>query len=77
MTVERLVQELDTDGWGKDSYSYSNPVALTLSLSGLYCLLYNSCDVILENSLLDQPIIPLLIFVFILITFLHGIVLIL
>ena len=75
MTVERLVQELDTDGWGKDSYSYSNPVALTLSLSGLYFLLYNSCDVILENSLLDQPIIPLLIFVFILINCLLDIIL--
>ena len=41
-----------------------------------YCLLYNSCDVSLENLELDQPIIPWLIFFFIVITCLLDIVMI-
>ena len=41
-----------------------------------YCLPYNLRDVRLENLELDQPIIPLLIFFFILITCLLNIVLI-
>ena len=39
-----------------------------------YCLLYNSCDIGWENLVLDQLIILRLIFVFILITYLHDIV---
>ena len=39
-----------------------------------YCLLYNSCDIGWENLVLDQLIIPRLIFVFILIFCLHDIV---
>ena len=39
-----------------------------------YCLLYNSCDIGWENLVLDQLMIPRLIFVFILITCLHDIV---
>ena len=39
-----------------------------------YCLLYNSYDVSLENLVLEQLIIPLLIFFFILITSLLDIV---
>ena len=39
-----------------------------------YCLPYNSCDIGWENLVLDQLIIPRLIFVFILITCLHDIV---
>ena len=42
-----------------------------------YCLPYNSYDVSLENLVLEQLIIPLLIFFFILITSLLDIVLIL
>ena len=42
-----------------------------------YCLLYNLFDVSLENLELDQPIIPKLIFFYILITYLVDIVLIL
>ena len=46
--------------------------------SSLYCLPYSSCDVRSENYLvLDQLIIPLMIFFFILITYLLNIVLIL
>ena len=41
-----------------------------------YCLPYNLCDVSLENLKLDQPIIPQLIFFFILITCLLDITLI-
>ena len=41
-----------------------------------YCLLYNSCDVTLENLVLDQEIILLLTFLFILITWTLDIVLI-
>ena len=43
--------------------------------NSLYCLSYNLCDVRLENLELDQPIILLLIFLFILITGLLDIVL--
>ena len=55
---------------------------LTLSLSDLgskspYCLPYGSHDVSSENLVLDQLIIPQLIFFFILITYLVDIVLIL
>ena len=42
-----------------------------------YCQPYNSCDVSSENLVLDQLIIPKLIFFFILITYLVDIVLIL
>ena len=54
---------------------------LTLSLldqicNFLYCQHYNSCDVSSENLVLDQLIIPKLIFFFILITYLVDIVLI-
>ena len=42
-----------------------------------YCLPYSSCDISLENLVLDWLIIPLLIFFFILITCLLDIVLIL
>ena len=42
-----------------------------------YCLPHDSCEVFLENLLLDQLIIPKLIFFFILITCLVNIVLIL
>ena len=42
-----------------------------------YCLLYNSCDVTLENLVLDQEIILLLTFFFILITWTLDFVLIL
>ena len=46
--------------------------------SSLYCLPYSSCGVSSENYLvLDQLIIPLMIFFFILITYLLDIVLIL
>ena len=45
--------------------------------SSLYCLPYSSCDVSLGNLVLDQLIIPLMIFFFILITYLLDIVLIL
>ena len=54
---------------------------LTLSLldqicNFLYCQYYNSYDVSSENLVLDQLIIPKLIFFFILITYLVDIVLI-
>ena len=54
---------------------------LTLSLldqicNFLYCQHYNSYDVSSENLVLDQLILPKLIFFFILITYLVGIVLI-
>ena len=39
-----------------------------------YCLAYNLYDSILENLELDQPIIPQLIFFFILVTYLLDIV---
>ena len=42
---------------------------------GTYCLPYSYCDVSLENLVLDQLIIPLLIFSYILITCLLDIVL--
>ena len=42
---------------------------------GTYCLPYSYCDVSLENLVLDQLIIPLLIFSYILITCLFDIVL--
>ena len=45
--------------------------------SSFYCLPYSSCDVSSENLVLDQLIIPLMIFFFILITYLLDIVLIL
>ena len=45
--------------------------------SSLYCLPYSYCDVRSENLVLDQLIIPLMIFFFILITYLLDIVLIL
>ena len=45
--------------------------------SSLYCLPYSSCDVRSENLVLDQLMIPLMIFFFILITYLLDIVLIL
>ena len=45
--------------------------------NALYCLPYNFCDVSLENLVLDQLIIPLLIFFYILITCLLDIELIL
>ena len=45
--------------------------------SSLYCLPYSSYDVRSENLVLDQLIIPLMIFFFILITYLLDIVLIL
>ena len=48
-----------------------------LNSNSPYCLLYNSCNVSLENLVLDQLIIPWLTFVFILITSLHDIVFIL
>ena len=41
-----------------------------------YCLLYNSYDVSLENLELDQPIIPKLIFFYILISCLLDIIII-
>ena len=41
-----------------------------------YCLLYNSYDVTLENLELDQPIIPKLIFFYILISCLLDIIII-
>ena len=52
-----------------------NPLTFKISLSNsLYCLPYNLCDVRLENLELDQPIIPSLIFFFILITHLLDII---
>ena len=44
--------------------------------NSLYCLLYNSYDVSLENLELDQPIIPKLIFFYILISCLLDIIII-
>ena len=48
-----------------------------LMSSSPYCLPYSSCNVSFENLVLDQPIIPQLIFFFILITCLIDTVLIL
>ena len=57
---------------------FVNPLTLKISFSySPYCLPYSSCDVSLENLVLDQLIIPQLIFFFILITCLLDIVLIL
>ena len=53
-------------------------IALTLSLSrSPYCLPYNSYDVSLENLIQEQLIIPLMIFFFILVTWLLDILLLL
>ena len=70
-------------GW---SYMFKSPLGvkeLTLINSkdlignSPYCLPYSSCDVSLENLVLDQLLIPWLIFFFILITCLLDIVLML
>ena len=54
-----------------------NPFTPKISFSNSpFCLLYNSYDVSLENFVLDQLLIPLLIFLFILVTCLLDIVLI-
>ena len=47
---------------------------ISLVLDSPYCLPNNSCDVILENLVLDQLMIPKLIFVSILITCLLDVV---
>ena len=47
---------------------------ISLVLDSPYCLPYNSCDVILENLVLDQLMIPKLMFVSILITCLLDVV---
>ena len=53
------------------------PYSQDLNSNSPYCLPYKSYNVSLENLVLDQLMIPWLIFVFILITCLDGIALIL
>ena len=54
-----------------------NPLTPRSNLSFSYCQPYNSYNVRSENLVLNQPIIPKLIFFFILITYLVDIVMIL
>ena len=59
--------------YDKETEVYINPLFPKISLVILisnspYCLPYSSCDVSLENLVLDQLTIPQLIFFFILIT---------